>query len=59
MKNLQSFGVQEMDVQDRKNINGGGFGVSWFVGAIVGNFLYAVVEDWEGNVAAFNSARNR
>jgi|TARA_B110000090_G_scaffold73047_1_gene83281 hypothetical protein len=55
MKNLQSFGVQELNPKEIKQLNGG----YWFLSAMAGSFLYGVIEDWEGNVAAFNSARNR
>lgn len=57
MKNLQSFGVQELDAKEVLDLNGGY--LLWLAAAFAGSFLYGVVEDWEGNMDAFNSARNR
>jgi hypothetical protein len=57
MKNLQSFGVQEMDVQDRKNINGGDFGISLVI-ALVALCITVLNTDWDKAADDFNRGYN-
>ena len=56
MKNLESFGVQELNAKEIRETDGGFAG--WVVGAFLGSFLYGIVEDWDANVAAFEEAYN-
>ena len=58
MKNLQSFGIQELDAKEVFEIKGGrilGGGTVW---GLIMSFAWSTVEDWEGNKKAFNDARN-
>ncbi len=57
MKNLENFEVQELNSGELKENNGGFIG--WFASAIAGSFVYGVIEDWDGNVAAFKDAYNQ
>jgi len=57
MKNLENYGVLEMNSQEIKETDGGGFWAAIAVGAI-GSFLYEVVNDWDANVAAFNQGNS-
>jgi len=53
MKNLENYGVQEMNIKETTNIQGG-YGLSgWFWPAAAATFIYNCVADWEENVAAF------
>jgi len=53
MKNLENYGVQELDIKETANIQGGWAGSGWFWPAAAATFLYNCVADWEENVAAF------
>ena len=50
MKNLENYGVLEMDAGEIEGVNGG---LNWFWQAAVATFAYHVVTDWKANVAAF------
>ena len=48
MKNLENYNVQELDIKEATNIQGG-----WFWAAAAATFLYNCVADWEENIKAF------
>jgi len=56
MKNLENYGVKEINSVQIKNINGGGV-PPWFWQAAVATFVYNVFADWDENVAAFHEGR--
>lgn len=51
MKNLENLSVQEMNIKETQNTNGGIFGLDdWAIGVAVGGTVAAVAEiigDWE------------
>jgi hypothetical protein len=49
MKNLVNYNVQELDIKETTNIQGG----SWFWPAAAATFLYNCVADWKDNLKAF------
>lgn len=56
MKNLESFGVQELDSIEIIRSNGGSV-PPWFWQAAAATFVYNVFADWDENVAAFYKGR--
>ncbi len=52
MKNLENFGVQELNSKEIRETDGGYW---WVLQGAIGTFLYEVVNDWENNVAAFKA----
>jgi hypothetical protein len=56
MKNLENYGIQEMDAKEIREVDGG-TGTSWFWQAAVATFVYNVFADWDDNVAAFHEGR--
>ncbi|MFE3872289.1 hypothetical protein ACFX5F_13760 [Flavobacterium sp. ZS1P70] len=46
----------ELNAQEKREMDGGNPYVMWVVSSFAGSFLYGVYEDWDANVAAFNSA---
>jgi hypothetical protein len=57
MKQLEmsNFGVLEMEHDEMTSIDGGV--IHWLVAAVVGNFVYQLVGDWEKNVASFKEGQ--
>jgi|TARA_B110000240_G_scaffold91686_1_gene104190 hypothetical protein len=55
MKNLENYGVLEMDAKEIRDIDGGN---PYLLGVFVGGFLYNLAADWEENVAAFEESYN-
>ncbi len=53
---LENLNLIELNTQEGKEVDGGNPYVGWIISAAAGSFLYGIVEDWNGNVAAFNSA---
>ena len=53
MKNLENYGVLEMDIRGQTNL-GGGTVPPWIWQASVATFLYNIAADWDENVNAFN-----
>lgn len=51
MRNLENYGVQELNKKILPNINGGNIR-SWVAGALV-TFAYNCFADWDENVEAF------
>jgi len=52
--NLENLNLVELNAQEKKEVEGGW--LYWTLSALAGSFLYSVIEDWDGNVAAFNKA---
>jgi hypothetical protein len=53
---LENLNLAELNAQELQEVDGGNPYVGWIISAAAGSFLYGIVEDWNGNVAAFNSA---
>jgi hypothetical protein len=52
--NLENLNLVELNAQEVQEVEGGFW--QWTVSALAGSFLYSVIEDWEGNVDAFNES---
>jgi hypothetical protein len=57
--NLENLNLVELNAQEMKEVGGGWGWAVWTASALSGSFLYSVIEDWDGNVAAFNDAYRR
>lgn len=57
--NLENLGLVELNAQEVQQIEGGNPYIGWVISSFAGSFLYSVVKDWNGNVAAFNAAYNK
>jgi hypothetical protein len=54
--NLGNLNLVELNAQEVQEVDGGNIYAAWFLSAMAGSFMYSIVEDWDGNVAAFNAA---
>lgn len=50
---MKNYNVQELNIKEITNIQGGWAGGGWFWPAAAVIFLYNVVADWKENVKAF------
>ncbi|MBC5837287.1 bacteriocin [Flavobacterium muglaense] len=57
--NVENLNLVELNVQEATEVDGGNPYVGWLLSAAAGSFLYGIVEDWDGNVEAFNAAYNK
>jgi hypothetical protein len=53
--NLENLNLVELNAQEVQEVGGGNI-YAWVLSAMAGSFMYSIVEDWDGNVAAFNAA---
>jgi len=53
MKNLENYGVLEMDAIEIRKIEGGTV-PPWIWQAAIATFVYNIAADWDENVKAFN-----
>ena len=56
MKNLQNFGVQELNAKEVKETNGGAI-PPWLWQGVAVVFIYNVFADWDENLKAFSAGR--
>ncbi|MBF7092724.1 hypothetical protein IUY40_14400 [Flavobacterium sp. ALJ2] len=61
--NLDNLNLVELNAQEVETVEGGNPYLGWVISSMAGSFMYSIVEDWNGNVAAFEKAysegRNR
>lgn len=57
---LENYGISELSYNEKMRTDGG-INPFWVgvAGSLVANFLYQVVEDWEGNVESFKKGQTK